>query len=138
MDTKGFLGVGLKFPLQIDKKSGKLALSRYEDNIKENIEIILRTFPNERVMRPDFGYDASGVLFRGGSAVSMFPTYQLVEQLTIQEPRIKDVSADIELSGEDNNYLIITIEYTVRDTNNRYSHVYPYYMTEGNKEVSIV
>ena len=138
MDTKGFLGVGLKFPLQIDKKSGKLALSRYEENIRENIGIILRTYPGERVMRAGFGYNSSGILFRGGTAVSAFPNQQLVEQLTIQEPRIKDISVDIELSGEDNNYLLIKIEYTVRDTNNRYSHVYPYYMTEGNKEVSII
>ena len=44
MGNRQFLGRGVRFPLQIDPKTGKLALSAQEDNIRESIGIILRTY----------------------------------------------------------------------------------------------
>ena len=63
MNGKEFLGKGLKFPLQVDPKTGKLAMSEQEENIRDSIEIILRTGRGERVMRPDFGADVMQYAF---------------------------------------------------------------------------
>ena len=51
---KAFLGVGWKFPIDVDRRRG-VAMSQYEDNIYESLIIILGTALGERVMRPDFG-----------------------------------------------------------------------------------
>ena len=55
MNGKAFLGRGLKFPLQVDPRTGMLAMSDQEEDIREAIGIILHTVQGERVMRPDFG-----------------------------------------------------------------------------------
>ena len=39
MGSKEFLGSGLKFPLQVDPRTGKVALSHYEEDIAEAIGI---------------------------------------------------------------------------------------------------
>ena len=57
MNGKEFLGRGLKFPLQVDPRTGKLAMVDQEEDIREAIGIILRTGRGERVMRPEFGAD---------------------------------------------------------------------------------
>ena len=41
MGSKDFLGSGLKFPLQIDPRTGKLAMSSNEEDIKEAVRIIV-------------------------------------------------------------------------------------------------
>ena len=43
MGSKEFLGSGLKFPLQVDPRTGKVALSHYEEDIAEAIGIIIHT-----------------------------------------------------------------------------------------------
>ena len=54
MNGKEFLGRGLKFPLQVDPRTGKLAMVEHEEDIREAIGIILNTMQGERVMRPGF------------------------------------------------------------------------------------
>ncbi len=61
--SKKFLGTGWKFPVQVDKKYGKIALSKYEDDIREAIWIILGTAKGERVMRPSFGCGIHEMVF---------------------------------------------------------------------------
>ena len=55
MNGKEFLGRGLKFPLQVDPKTGKIAMVEHEEDIREAIGIILRTGRGERDMRPECG-----------------------------------------------------------------------------------
>jgi phage baseplate assembly protein W len=52
--TQEFLGVGWKFPIELNN-AGEISFSRYEEDIRESIWIILSTAPGERLMRPDFG-----------------------------------------------------------------------------------
>jgi len=140
MDPYGFLGKGLKFPLQVDKKTGHIATSSHEEDIREAIGIILNTGLGERVMRPDFGTNIQDYVFN--------PTTMLAAQnvegtlrsmLELQEPRIKDIEVKM-IQDESNNVctIVFEISYTVRVTNNRHNHVYPFYMEEGNKEGTII
>ncbi|MDR1298695.1 MAG: GPW/gp25 family protein [Oscillospiraceae bacterium] len=133
MDSKDFLGRGVKFPLQIDAATGKLAEVPYEDDIAEAIDIIIRTHRGERVMRPDFGSTASAYMFES-VAYSMKDSiaHDLREQLLLQEPRIVDVAVEAS-EGSAPGALLIDISYTVRNTNNRYNKVYPFFLNEGEE-----
>ncbi len=47
--TRGFLGTGFKFPIQVDPSTGRMRTSSHEEDIKESIGIILNTRRGERV-----------------------------------------------------------------------------------------
>lgn len=133
-DAKAFLGRGVKFPLQVDPRTGKFAMVGGEDDIRESIGIILRTVRGERVMRPDFGSEVMEYLFSpadGGMRESL--AFEIQEELSYQEPRIRDVDVSVrETDGLDGG-VIVEVAYTVRSTNSRYNHVYPFYITEGSE-----
>lgn len=134
MNGKEFLGKGLKFPLQVDPRTGKLAMSEQEEDIREAIGIILRTGKGERVMRPDFGADVMQYAFAPvSSSLKNGLAHDLRLTLLEQEPRIKDVEIRCTESDKLSGALVIEVQYTVRSTNNRYNHVYPFYVTEGSK-----
>ena len=145
MGSKDFLGSGLKFPLQIDRRTGKIAMSLFEEDIEEAVRIIIQTSIGERVMRPEFGSNAvcthenelqvaeyafSPMAHNSKSAIA----YDVQEQLVLQEPRIVDVEVETQEQDGNAGTLLIQVEYTVRNTNNRYNRVYPFYLNEGAEE----
>ena len=134
MNGKEFMGRGLRFPLQIDPKTGKFAMVSAEEDIAEAIGIILRTVQGERVMRPDFGSNVMEYVFSASSnSMRQSLAYEVREQLLYQEPRITDVEAECREANGQTGALVVEVSYTVRSTNNRYNHVYPFYITEGSE-----
>ena len=134
MNGKEFLGRGLKFPLQVDPRTGKIAMSDQEEDIREAIGIILRTGRGERVMRPEFGADTLDYAFApASSSMTNSISHDLRLILLEQEPRIKDVEIWCDQIDQHSGAVVIQISYTVRSTNNRYNHVYPFYATEGSE-----
>ena len=132
-DSKSFLGCGLKFPLQVDPKTGKLAMVSFEEDIKEAIGIIINTIRGERVMRPDFGTNTADYVFSSpGSGLRETISHDIARDLRLQEPRIQDITVSC---GEvlPDGKMAINVGYTVRSTNNRYNLVYPFYILEGSK-----
>jgi phage baseplate assembly protein W len=134
MNSKDFLGQGVKFPLQIDPRTGRLAMVSFEEDIAEAIDIIIGTHRGERVMRHDFGSTASAYMFES-LAYSMKDSISndLREQLLLQEPRIVDVRVTAS-DGRAPGALFMDISYTVRNTNNRYNKVYPFYLNESKED----
>lgn len=134
MNDRAFLGQGLKFPLQVDPRTGKFAMVRQEDDIREAIGIILNTVQGERVMRPDFGSRIIEYTFAAASS-SMLQSiaYEVRERLLLQEPRIVDVEVHCRELNRMTGAIVVEVSYVVRSTNNRYNHVYPFYMTEGSE-----
>ena len=129
--SKDFMGVGWKFPVGVDPSSN-IAFSKYEEDIKEAIIIILSTAKGERVMRPDFGCGINGMVFQ---TINM-STLSLIEMtvreaLTQYEPRIALVNVNVSADQAENGILLISIDYTVRSTNNQFNIVYPFYLNEG-------
>ena len=132
MNGKEFMGRGLRFPLQIDPKTGKFAMVSEEEDIAEAIGIILRTIQGERVMRPDFGCNVMDYAFTMDSDTERQSlAFDLQEELSYQEHRIADVEVFCTDSNEMEGAVVIEVNYRVRSTNNRYNHVYPFYKTEG-------
>lgn len=127
--AEDFLGIGWKYPVQVGL-NGKIAMSEYEDDIKEAIWIILGTAKGERVMRADFGCGIHDLVFAPiNTATITLVENSVREALTLWEPRIELIG--VEASEADEGKLSVSIDYRVRITNNRFNLVYPFYMKEG-------
>ena len=114
--------------------AGKLATVSEEEDIREAIGIILRTSLGERVMRSDFGSAVMDYLFQpvtGGMLLQLADDVR--SSLFDQEQRIENI--EVECSEHNGSLGGVTVEvsYTVRSTNSRYNHVYPFYLTEGEE-----
>lgn len=130
--SKDFLGRGWKFPIEVDPLTGRIRSVEHEDDIAEAIKIIITTIRGERIMRPDFGSGIESYLFEGNNAT----TAQMIKNEVLQaiiswEPRVHEVEVEVEPDPHADHRLNITIQYTVRTTNNLYNLVYPYYLYEG-------
>ena len=123
MNGKEFLGRGLKFPLQVDPRTGKLAMVDQEEDIREAIGIILRTGRGEW----DYAFAPAS------SSMTHSIAHELRQLLLEQEPRIRDVEITCDRLDQQDGAVVLHIGYTVRSTNNRYNHVYPFYVTEGSE-----
>lgn len=135
MESKDFLGSGLKFPLQVDPRTGRLAMVSHEEDIQEAVGIIIATRQGERVMRPEFGTTLAQYAFEPVTAgFKESIAYELREQLLLQEPRIIDIDISCQEVDGSLGRLNIDIAYTVRSTNNRYNRVYPFYLTNDELE----
>ena len=133
------MGQGLKFPLQLDPKTGKIAMVSEEEDIAEAIGIIINTVQGERVMRPDFGSNVLDYTFSAASdTLRQSLAFDLREQLGYLEPRIDDIEVRCRDTDELEGAIVVEISYRVRSTNNRYNRVYPYYMTEGSEGGDVI
>lgn len=126
-----FLGVGWKFPVQLNSR-GEIALSRYEDDVQEAIEIILRTAPGERVMLPDFGCGIHDLVFApNNTRTAGLVRFHVEDALKRWEPRIELDSVEVAPDPNEPAALLISIDYTVRATDSRFNLVYPFYLERG-------
>jgi hypothetical protein len=131
--AKEFLGAGWKFPVQVTP-SGRIALSQYEEDIKEAIWIILGTAKGERIMRPDFGCGIHDLVFAPINTATLTLVENSVrEALTVYESRIELIQVKASAERADEGKLIVSIDYRVRSTNNGFNLVYPFYLKEGSE-----
>lgn len=129
--AKDFLGKGWKYPVNIDNNR-KIEMSEYETDIKEAIWIILGTAKGERVMRPDFGCGIHDLVFAPINATTISMVENSVrEGLTTWEPRIELIKVEVSDKESSMGKLLVSIDYRVRITNNRFNLVYPFYLKEG-------
>jgi phage baseplate assembly protein W len=126
-----FLGVGVKFPIQLDEQ-GDVALSRHEEDVREAIWIILSTAPGERLMRPDFGCGLHDLVFApNNTRTAGLVRFHVEEALTRWEPRILLQQVQVQPDPGNPAVLLISIDYTVRTTDSRHNLVYPFYLERG-------
>jgi Bacteriophage baseplate protein W len=126
-----FLGVGWKFPVQVDG-AGNIAMSAFEQDIREAIRIILSTTKGERTMRPDFGCGIHDFVFDSMSTTTLGLIETSVREALIQwEPRIELLNIRVSTEAAEVGQLLVGIDYRVRATNNEFNLVYPFYLTES-------
>jgi phage baseplate assembly protein W len=129
--TRRFLGIGWKFPLQVTP-NGRIAQARAEQRVEESILLILATAPGERAMLPDFGCGIHDLVFAENNSTTITLVVHLVREALVKyEPRIDvlDVNADSTIDSP--NLLLIRLNYRIRATNAIGNLVYPFYITEG-------
>lgn len=121
------LGTGVAFPLRMSVQGG-LQLSSARQNLAESIRIILSTKPGERVYRPNFGCRLSELTFAPMNDNTLLRIRLYVEAaLTQWEPRIV-VDQVLAQPDPERGRVDITIDYHPKDTHDRRSLVYPFYL----------
>jgi Bacteriophage baseplate protein W len=127
---KDFLGRGWTFPIGVDP-TGRIALSEYEEDIREALRIILLTSKGERVMRPEFGAGLHDFVFESMSATTIGRMQAAITDALVKwEPRVQVIGVTVEPEHGETGKLLIDIEYRVRATNNRFNLVFPFYLKE--------
>ena len=128
MADHAYLGSGLKFPLQVNKATGRIVMADAEQSVKESLYIILMTQKGERFTRRNFGSRLLSYTFMDTSITRIHMMAREIEQTILsQEPRIFDV--DVTVKPElDKGCLIVNIDYTIAANHTRDSLVFPFYL----------
>lgn len=122
------IGRGWHFPPMLDQR-GTFALTGDEDEIEQAIQIILRTAPGQRVMRPEFGCRIHELVFApNNEATAGLAVRYISEALGQWEPRIGLDNVEAVIDPVDDSCLLITVDYRVVATHSNRSLVYPFYL----------
>lgn len=120
--------------MEVDKTTGKIKASEYEDDINEAIKIILGTSKGERVMRSAFGCEINDFVFGATDATTLkMMESKVKEAIRLWEPRVDEIEVHADFDKADAGKLYINISYHVTNTNNVFNLVYPFYITEGTR-----
>jgi phage baseplate assembly protein W len=113
------VGISVKLPLQVTKEDGPYALHKNLIGVvKQNFKNLVLTSPGERIMDPNFGVGASGLLFENynGDVKASFKA-RVIEQAKAYMPFIKVRSVNFDDSEIDSNFIRIAINYYVTPLN---------------------
>jgi len=101
----------MSFPPRVGE-DGRIAWSEGETNIREMIQVILRTQERERLKLPNFGAGLQRYLF-GPNTVGTRVQLEdgISKALQIWEPRISLADVTVEQDPNDSQAAIATIEY---------------------------
>lgn len=134
-NNDAFLGKGWSFPPEFFSNGAEVEMVAGEDDIRQSLQILLSTSLNERTMFVDYGCELSRYLFEEidqGLVNGLKGT--VGDAILNNEPRIQTDNIEVDQSSQDQGLLLVTIDYTVRTTNNRYNLVYPFYINEANEQ----
>jgi hypothetical protein len=124
------IGTGWRFPVKPNAQGG-LSWSSGPDRIRDAIWLVLATAPGERVMRPTFGAGVQAYVFESNSPLSRTRlASDISDALSRWEPRISVVSIAV-TEGDEPSLVNVSIDYTIRTTNEVFNLVFPLYAQEG-------
>jgi phage baseplate assembly protein W len=111
MDAGELYGRGMAFPPHVGA-DGRIAWSEGEANIREAIEIVLRTEERERINLPSFGAGLRRFLFEPNTVSTRFQIEDRITKTLQQwEPRITVKSVEAEEDPRDPQSAVVTIHY---------------------------
>lgn len=122
------LGTGVAFPFAPAAVRGTIRLRSGAEKVRESIELILRTEPGERLMRPRFGCGLRRFLMEPNTVATRADIQRTVTSaIELYEPRI-NLDDVVVAAGDDPSLVTITIRYEhVRDGAEGVL-VYPFYL----------
>ena len=122
------IGQGWAFPPRVGPQGG-IALTHDRNEIDQAIHIILSTSPGERVMRPTFGCRLHDLVFDPNNSHTAARARRYVEEaLGMWESRINVINVVVTQDRDQDNALIIEIQYEIKATHDQRSLVYPFYL----------
>lgn len=131
-EEKSFLGRGWAYPVTFNKVLGKVNMVSDELDIRQSLQIYLKTNRGERLLRLNYGSVLQEHAFDIAGADNLnFLCERLKNDLRIYEPRIivNHVKADGSKLSE--GLVTFRVEYEIQSTNVRDNIVYPFYILEG-------
>jgi phage baseplate assembly protein W len=119
MDAGRALGRGISFPPRVGP-DGRIAWSEGEPNVREAIEIILRTDREERLRLREFGGGLERFLFEPNTTTTRHQLQnRITRALQAWEPRIALESVSVDEDPEDGEAAVATIAYKLVATQAR-------------------
>ena len=112
---KEFLGRGWKFPFGVDPSTGGVALSEYEQNIKECITMVLGTRPGERQMLPEFGCRIHELMFNPNTTTTASAVGYHVEKALARWERRIEVT-NVKAWPDDSGTIRVLVNYRIKST----------------------
>jgi len=113
------LGRGISFPPRVGA-DGRIAWSEGGQNIREAIQVVLKTELNERLQLPEFGAGLGRFLFEPNTTATRHVLQdRIARALAAWEPRIAVESVDVEEDPADAEAAVATVEYTLVATQAR-------------------
>lgn len=130
--NNGFLGRGWSFPPAFDAATAEVRMVEAETDIRQSLGILFSTLPGERIMQPRYGCALHTMVFEGvnDTLVTQLETL-LADAILYYEPRIRLEAINISRESQLDGLLLISLDYTVIQTNTRSNMVYPFYLLEG-------
>ncbi|HEY1255765.1 MAG TPA: GPW/gp25 family protein [Terracidiphilus sp.] len=129
---EAFLGRGWSFPPAFDRGDAGVVMVTAEDDIRESLWILLTTIPGERVMLPDYGCGIHEHVFDGiGETLYTYLRTHIEHAVLFYEPRIVLEGVEIAFRDYLDGILMITLTYSIIQTNTRNNLVIPYSLKEG-------
>lgn len=106
---------GWKFPVKVDRATGRFMMSAGEDDIHEAIKIILMTAKKERKMRPGFGSNIHRYVLQQSDSSNLALIEEAVKNaIECWEPRVSDVTVYVYNDGKANECVMVDISYRVK------------------------
>jgi phage baseplate assembly protein W len=91
---------------------GRVTWSAGEQNVRESIEVVLRTELTERLRLPDFGGGLGRFLFEPNTTTTRRQIKdRIVKALAVWEPRVTVESVDVDEDAKDPETAIATVVY---------------------------
>jgi phage baseplate assembly protein W len=118
MDAGDVFGRGIAFPPRV--RDGRVAWSTGEANVRESVQIVLKTDRNERLRRPEFGAGLKRALLEPNVATTHRQLQDRIEKaLAAWEPRLAVESVDVVQDPADAEAAIATVLYRLVATQGR-------------------
>jgi uncharacterized protein len=110
-DPGRILGRGVKFPPRVGP-DGRVTFSEGEDNIRESIQIVLKTEQRERLRLPQFGAGVGRFLFEPNTTTTRRSLQdRIAKALAAWEPRIVVQSIAVDEDADDPEAATAVITY---------------------------
>ncbi len=136
MSNASFLGTGWSFPPTFEVSNYQLNMTHEQHNINQSIDLILQTNQGERSLMPLFGSPLRHFLFKSLNAPLQNEIINAVKIALLEhEPRISVNNVRLEPLTEQSG-VSIYIDYTIRLTNSRFNHVYPFVLNDATNLVT--
>jgi hypothetical protein len=111
MDGGQLYGRGMSFPPRVGD-DGRIAWSEGETNVREAIQIILKTEEKERINLPTFGAGLQRYLFEPNTVATQTQIRdRITKVLQLWEPRISITQVDVQEDPSDPQAAIASISY---------------------------
>jgi phage baseplate assembly protein W len=132
MSDPTFLGQGWAFPPTFTAGGAEVEMVSGAEDIEQSLQILLGTWPGERVMQEGFGCDLGSQRFEELDQGLISRVEQFIKNAIIDhEPRIRLDRVDVARNAREPGSVIIAVKYTVKATNSRFNMVFPFYLTEA-------
>ncbi|MCB0587779.1 MAG: GPW/gp25 family protein [Phaeodactylibacter sp.] len=126
-----FLGKGWSFPPRFNQAKKTIEMLEGKEDIKSSLDILLTTRPGERIMQPDFGCNLEELVFENLDLTLKTYMQDLIETAVLKhEARIDVEAVRIRPIPEEEGWVLIAIDFRIRNSNSRYNYVFPFFKEE--------